>query len=76
MNRTFDKNILHIFAKVLIEASDNIKYTGDIGDLGNEIGYQLPNLYANWSEQDTQAVLNGIKHGIDLKLRELKLGIK
>ncbi len=76
MDRTFDKNILHIFAKALIEASNNIQYTGDISDLGNEIGYHLTNLYANWGEQDTQAVLSGIRHGIDLKQREIKLGLK
>lgn len=75
-NRKFDKNILHIFASHLIESSNQVNYSGDLSDLGNEIGYQLPRLYANWTDEDTENILAGVKHGIDLRIRELKLKLK
>lgn len=71
MQKEFDENMLSLFANQLSLASLEIKYTGDVSDFGNEIGYQLLNLYHSWSEEDTNLFIQGIKHGIDLRRREI-----
>lgn len=73
MTKKFDSNVLNIFANELKSASSTIKYNGDISDFGNEIGYRLLNLFHDWNDNDTKDFIDGIKHGLDLKKREIKI---
>lgn len=76
MMKKFDNTILNIFGNELKEASQEMKYIGDISDFGNEIGYRLSNLFHDWDDNDTKVFIDGIKHGIDLKRREIKIDIR
>ena len=71
MEKKFDGMILNIFANELSVASKDIKYTGDLSDFGNEIGYRVYNLYHTWTEEDMLSFIRGIKHGLDLRKREI-----
>ena len=43
-----------------------IKYYGDVSDLGNEIGYTVGNIVKDMTEQETNDFIHGIRHGISL----------
>ena len=72
MEKKFDGMILNIFANELSVASKDIKYTGDLSDFGNEIGYRVYNLYHTWTEEDMLSFIRGIKHGLDLQSQDVK----
>ncbi len=48
----------------LIEGLSEIKYSGDIGDIGNEIGFLLGNKLND--SEDFKEFTRGLLHGIDL----------
>lgn len=51
----------------IIEQLTDIKYTGDIGDIGNEIGIAIKNYIDEKKEgYELDSFLWGVKHGISL----------
>ena len=50
----------------LSERLFEIKYYGDVSDLGNEIGYTVGNIVKDMTEQETTDFIHGIRHGISL----------
>jgi hypothetical protein len=57
---------LYTLGKSLVDSSDEIKYEGDISDLGNEVGYQLGQILKNMTETQIRDFIHGLKHGISL----------
>ena len=53
-------------ASVMCEKALDVKYKGDISDLGNEIGYCLGQVMKDLTEQQTTDFIHGIRHGISL----------
>jgi hypothetical protein len=50
----------------LSERAIEVKYYGDISDLGNEIGFTLGNIIKDMTEQETIDFIHGIRHGVSL----------
>jgi len=44
----------------------NISYTGDISDIGNEIGYAVGHTLENMTQEQIDAFITGFKHGVSL----------
>jgi hypothetical protein len=59
-------NVLAQISLSMSERLFEIKYYGDVSDLGNEIGYVVGNVLKDMSEQETTDFIHGIKHGISL----------
>lgn len=59
---------LHLIeiASVISEHAFDVKYQGDISDLGNEIGYCVGQIIKNMTEEQTTDFIHGIRHGISL----------
>lgn len=57
--------IMKLLSLTINEKLDEIKYQGDISDLGNEVGYCLGKVL-HMSKQDTNDFITGLKHGISL----------
>jgi hypothetical protein len=53
-------------ASVISEKATEVKYSGDISDFGNEVGYCVGHVIKNMTEQQTKEFIWGIKHGISL----------
>ena len=59
------KLMMKLLSAKINENLENIKYRGDISDLGNEVGYCVGKVL-NMNEQDTNEFITGIRHGISL----------
>ena len=57
--------MMKLLSSKIDEKLKDIKYQGDISDLGNEVGYCVGKVL-NMNEQDTNDFITGIKHGISL----------
>jgi hypothetical protein len=44
----------------------NISYTGDISDIGNEIGYAVGYTLENMTQEQIDVFITGFKHGVSL----------
>ena len=58
-----------VVAQISLSLSERlfeIKYNGDVSDLGNEIGYTVGNIVKDMTEQETTDFIHGIRHGISL----------
>lgn len=66
MEREFKNEDLNIVASNLKAAADVMKYTGDLSDFGNEVGFWLGKHYENMTEDEIELFITGFKHGISL----------
>ena len=51
-----------IIIKDIVEKFSNVKYIGDIGDVGNEIGIVI----GKYTEDEISEFMMGLRHGISL----------
>ena len=66
MDREFNKTKLNYIANTLKEAVNRMEYTGDMSDLGNEIGITVGNAYENMTEENINDFISGFRHGVSL----------
>jgi hypothetical protein len=66
MSREFNSSDLNYIANSLKESVNRMEYTGDISDLGNEIGLCIGSRYENMTQTDINELILGIQHGISL----------
>ena len=66
MQRDFDNSTLLHIIELLERRSQELRYTGDISDCGNEIGIIIGQAYPNMSESELKDFIHGIKHGVSL----------
>jgi len=66
MDREFNKTKLNYIANTLKEAVNRIEYTGDMSDLGNEIGITVGHAYENMTEENINDFISGFRHGVSL----------
>jgi len=66
MDREFNKTKLNYIANTLKEAVNRMEYTGDISDLGNEIGVTVGHAYKNMTEENINDFIFGFRHGVSL----------
>jgi hypothetical protein len=66
MSREFNSSDLNYIANSLKESVDRMEHTGDISDLGNEIGLRIGSRYENMTQTDINELILGIQHGISL----------
>jgi predicted hydrocarbon binding protein len=53
-------------ASIMSEKALDVKYNGDISDLGNEVGYCLGHIIKDMTEEQIRDFISGLKHGISL----------
>jgi hypothetical protein len=66
MDREFNNTKLNYIANTLKEAANRMEYTGDISDLGNEIGVTVGHVYKNMTEENINDFIFGFRHGVSL----------
>ena len=66
MDMEFNKTKLNYIANALKESVNRMEYTGDISDLGNEIGITVGRAYENMTEENINDFIFGFRHGISL----------
>jgi 2-keto-4-pentenoate hydratase/2-oxohepta-3-ene-1,7-dioic acid hydratase in catechol pathway len=66
MSREFDSTKLNYIANGLKETVGRMEYTGDISDLGNEIGIMVGHAYKDMTEEDINDFIAGFRHGVSL----------
>ncbi len=66
MKRPFNSADLNEIGSSLKNRADILMYQGELDDLGNEIGIIVGTRYTNFSEEDLEDFLSGIRHGISL----------
>ena len=66
MDREFNKTKLNYIANTLKEAVNRMEYTGDMSDLGNEIGITVGHAYENMTEENINDFISGFRHGVSL----------
>jgi len=66
MDREFNNTKLNYIANTLKESANRMEYTGDISDLGNEIGVTVGHAYKNMTEENINDFISGFRHGISL----------
>jgi hypothetical protein len=66
IDREFNKTKLNYIANTLKEAVNRMEYTGDISDLGNEIGIIVGHAYENMTEENINDFISGFRHGVSL----------
>ena len=66
MSREFDNTKLNYIANTLKETANRMEYTGDISDLGNEIGVTVGHAYKNMTEENINDFIFGFRHGVSL----------
>jgi hypothetical protein len=59
-------NVLAQISLSMSERLFEIKYYGDVSDLGNEIGYVVGNVLKDMTETEMNDFVHGIRHGISL----------
>ena len=64
MERLFSPQIYKSLVKGLDKRKEEMKYIGDISDLGNEIGKIIGQLYPNMNDVEVNELQMGIRHGI------------
>jgi hypothetical protein len=66
MSREFDNTKLNYIANSLKETVNRMNYTGDISDLGNEIGVVVGSAFKDMTDEDITEFIHGFRHGISL----------
>jgi hypothetical protein len=66
MDREFNNTKLNYIANTLKEGANRMEYTGDISDLGNEIGVTVGHAYKNMTEENINDFIFGFRHGVSL----------
>jgi len=66
MDREFNNTKLNYIANTLKESANRMEYTGDISDLGNEIGVTVGHAYKNMTEENINDFIFGFRHGVSL----------
>jgi hypothetical protein len=72
MSRKVNKNDVNYLANSLKESSSRMEYFGDLSDLGNEIGIVIGRLFSKMNDEEINALIHGIKHGISLSNRPVQ----
>ena len=66
MERLFSPVSLISITDKLKEKALEIKYIGDISDLGNEVGVVVGEFYKNMNEKEIEMFIQGFQHGVSL----------
>lgn len=66
MEREFKSKDLKIVASNLKAAAKEIRYTGDLADFGNEVGFWLGKHYLHMTEDEIKLFITGFRHGVSL----------
>jgi hypothetical protein len=66
MERLFSPVRMVSISDNLKERALEMKYIGDLSDLGNEIGIVVGNLYLNMNQEEIDLFVSGFKHGVSL----------
>jgi hypothetical protein len=66
MERLFSPQIFKSLVKALDKKKENMKYIGDISDLGNEIGLIIGEIYPNMNEVEINELMMGLRHGLSI----------
>ncbi len=66
MERLFSPVSLVSITDSLKERALEIKYIGDISDLGNEVGITVGEFYKNMNENEIELFIQGFRHGVSL----------
>ena len=69
MERLFSPQIFKTLLKELEERREDLKYIGDISDLGNELGQVIGRQYPKMTDIEINELMMGIRHGISLTLK-------
>ena len=64
MERLFTPTILENFLKDLQDGQKEMNYIGDLSDFGNEIGVSLGHVYPNFTPEEVEEFIIGLRHGI------------
>ncbi len=72
MERLFSPQIFKSILKELEERRENLKYIGDISDLGNEFGLVIGKQYPKMTEIEINELMMGLRHGISLTMETSK----
>jgi 2-keto-4-pentenoate hydratase/2-oxohepta-3-ene-1,7-dioic acid hydratase in catechol pathway len=65
-SREFNGTKLNYIANGLKETVNRMNYTGDISDLGNEIGVTVGHTYKDMTEEEIKDFITGFRHGVSL----------
>lgn len=57
---------LALLGSLLVDRSEKTEYTGDLTDLGNEIGYVIGSQYKNMKETHIFDFITVLQHGFSL----------
>jgi hypothetical protein len=66
MERLFSPVSLISITDKLKDKALEIKYIGDISDLGNEVGQTVGEFYKNMNENEIELFIQGFRHGVSL----------
>lgn len=66
MGREFNKVHLDYFNEISQKRSNEIRYTGDISDFGNEVGYIAGKVFSNMTPEEIEEFITGFRHGVSL----------
>ena len=66
MEREFKSKDLKTVASNLKAAAKEMRYTGDLSDFGNEVGFWAGKHYENMTEDEIRLFIIGFKHGVSL----------
>ncbi len=66
MERLFSPVSLISITDDLKERALDIKYIGDISDLGNEVGQSVGEFYKNMNKEEIELFIQGFRHGVSL----------
>jgi hypothetical protein len=66
MSREFDNTTFNYIANSLKETVNRMNYTGDISDLGNEIGVVVGLAFKDMTDEDITDFIQGFRHGVSL----------
>lgn len=66
MEREFKSEDLIVVASNLKAAAKEMRYTGDLSDFGNEVGFWLGKHYDSMTEEEIRLFIIGFRHGVSL----------
>jgi hypothetical protein len=65
-SRDINADTIRQLSAIFAERAENLSYTGDVSDLGNEIGIAVGNLLPGITEDETWDLVAGVRHGLSL----------
>jgi len=65
-NRDINADTIRRLSVILAERVGTLSYTGDMSDLGNEIGIAVGTMLPGITEDETWDLIAGVRHGLSL----------